>query len=81
MIKKLAEKPINFTVQEGDMLILSYGNDLRETEVLRYAHKGEPVHVNTAIVFEIENELGLKRGLGGVFGEKHESGIANEEDL
>jgi hypothetical protein len=64
----------------GDTLELSYDKtytDLNtgeilheESEVILKETIKEPLVINSAVIFEFENALGMKRGIGGAFGEK-----------
>lgn len=61
---------VYINMSPGDTLGLYYtDDDGNEHEVLREEIK-EEYYVDSAVIFDFENELGMKRGIGGAFGEK-----------
>lgn len=61
---------LGINICSGDTLGLYYtDDDGNEQEILREEIK-DSMYINSAIIFDFENELGMKRGIGGAFGEK-----------
>ncbi len=71
---------LGIVMMPGDSIELSYDKTYTDTNtgkilnkesdiVLRETIKKRLV-VNSAVIFEFENALGMKRGIGGAFGEK-----------
>lgn len=69
MFKWLKRKKIHtINLVKGDTLTL-----LHEDEELIQAPISEYIAVDEVGIFEVKDELGMKKGIGGVFGESSDS--------
>jgi len=79
MLKKLFKKgfrilerndDLNINMMPGDTLELIYTDDDGNENTALKVDIEKEYSVNSAVVFDFENELGMKKGIGGAFGEK-----------
>jgi hypothetical protein len=61
---------VSYHIDPGDSIVMSHTDENGREAVVLEEVIDESIHVTRAVIFKLKNALGMKKGIGGVFGEK-----------